>query len=275
MRRKLRLLLWVTNMRVGLKIEYDGTAYGGWQRQKNAPSIQQTIEEVLEKTLSCTCRLTGAGRTDAGVHAYGQVAHFDISTHIPAERFSYILNQQLPADIRIVQSWQAAEDFHARRDAVGKHYRYTIYQAPHASALERNSSMHVPQPLDAAAMQQAAQVLKGEHDFSAFRTVGSNIIGTVRNVYRLEVLQRGRHIYIDIWGNGFLYNMVRIIAGTLIAVGKGKIPVQEIQSILDSKERARAGATAPAKGLAMCEVFYGAEKLEKSLSECGKSLDSI
>ena len=250
-------------MRIGLKIEYDGTAYGGWQRQTNAPSIQQTIEEALERALGCSCRVIGAGRTDAGVHAYGQVAHLDIETKIPADRFSYILNQKLPDDIRIVQSWQAAENFHARRDAIGKHYRYTIYQAPHASALERNSSVHVPQHLDVKKMQQAAQVLIGEHDFSAFRTVGSNIVGTVRTVYRLEVQQQGQHIHIDIWGNGFLYNMVRIIAGTLIEVGKGKIPVQEMQSILDSKERARAGATAPAKGLAMCEVFYRTEEVGK------------
>ena len=250
-------------MRIGLKIEYDGTAYGGWQRQKNAPSIQQTIEEALERALGCSCRVIGAGRTDAGVHAYGQVAHLDIETKIPADRFSYILNQKLPDDIRIVQSWQAAENFHARRDAIGKHYRYTIYQAPHASALERNSSVHVPQQLDVKKMQQAAQVLIGEHDFSAFRTVGSNIVGTVRTVYRLEVQQQGQHIHIDIWGNGFLYSMVRIIAGTLIEVGKGKIPVQEMQSILDSKERARAGATAPAKGLAMCEVFYRTEEVGK------------
>ena len=250
-------------MRIGLKIEYDGTAYGGWQRLKNAPSIQQTIEEALERALGCSCRVIGAGRTDAGVHAYGQVAHLDIETKIPADRFSYILNQKLPDDIRIVQSWQAAENFHARRDAIGKHYRYTIYQAPHASALERNSSVHVPQQLDVKKMQQAAQVLIGEHDFSAFRTVGSNIVGTVRTVYRLEVQQQGQHIHIDIWGNGFLYNMVRIIAGTLIEVGKGKIPVQEMQSILDSKERARAGATAPAKGLAMCEVFYRTEEVGK------------
>lgn len=250
-------------MRIGLKIEYDGTAYGGWQRQKNAPSIQQTIEEALERALGCSCRVIGAGRTDAGVHAYGQVAHLDIETKIPADRFSYILNQKLPDDIRIVQSWQAAENFHARRDAIGKHYCYTIYQAPHASALERNSSVHVPQQLDVKKMQQAAQVLIGEHDFSAFRTVGSNIVGTVRTVYRLEVQQQGQHIHIDIWGNGFLYNMVRIIAGTLIEVGKGKIPVQEMQSILDSKERARAGATAPAKGLAMCEVFYRTEEVGK------------
>ena len=250
-------------MRIGLKIEYDGTAYGGWQRQKNAPSIQQTIEEALERALGCSCRVIGAGRTDAGVHAYGQVAHLDIETKIPADRFSYILNQKLPDDIRIVQSWQAAENFHARRDAIGKHYRYTIYQAPHASALERNSSVHVPQQLDVKKMQQAAQVLIGEHDFSAFRTVGSNIVGTVRTVYRLEVQQQGQHIHIDIWGNGFLYNMVRIIAGTLIEVGKGKIPVQEMQSILDSKERARAGAPAPAKGLAMCEVFYRTEEVGK------------
>lgn len=243
-------------MRIGLVIEYDGTAYGGWQRQKNAPSIQQEVEEALERALGLHCRVTGAGRTDAGVHAYGQTAHFDTPLHIPADRYAYILNGKLPPDIRIVRSWEAEEGFHARRSAKGKHYRYTIYQAPHGSALERNTSMHIPQALDVREMQKAAQALVGEHDFSAFRTEGSNIVGTVRTIYRLEVRQQGNHIYIDVWGNGFLYNMVRIIAGTLVAVGKGKIPAQAMGDILKSKDRTRAGATAPAKGLAMCEVFY-------------------
>ena len=245
-------------MRIGLKIEYDGTAYGGWQRQKNSPSIQQTIEEALERALGCSCRVIGAGRTDAGVHAYGQVAHLDIETKIPADRFSYILNQKLPDDIRIVQSWQAAETFHARRDAIGKHYRYTIYQAPHASALERNSSVHVPQQLDVKKMQQAAQVLIGKHDFSAFRTVGSNIVGTVRTVYRLEVQQQGQHIHIDIWGNGFLYNMVRIIAGTLIDIGRGKLQTDAFARMLRTKERIQGGITAPPQGLILQRVYYGA-----------------
>ncbi len=243
-------------MRVGLKIEYEGTAYGGWQRQKNAPSIQQKIEEALQQAFDVLCRVVGAGRTDAGVHAYGQIAHFDIETSVPAQRFSYILNQKLPADIRIVESWEAKKDFHARKKAIGKHYRYTIFQAPHASAMERNTSLHVPQKLNIDNMRKAAEFLVGEHDFSAFRSVGSNLVGTVRTIYRLEVNQDKNHIYIDVWGNGFLYNMVRIIVGTLISVGKGKLDAQNVREILDSKDRRRAGATAPAKGLAMCEVFY-------------------
>ena len=243
-------------MRIGLKIEYDGTAYAGWQRQKNAPSVQAAIEQALFETLHWQGTIIGAGRTDAGVHALGQVAHFDIETRVPPDRFSYILNQTLPPDIRIVQSWAAAEGFHARRSAHGKHYRYTLYCSPHASALERNVSLHVPQKLDLAAMQRAAQALVGEHDFSAFRTMGSNIVGTVRTIYRLTVRQEGRHIYIDVYGNGFLYNMVRIIAGTLIAVGKGKIPPEAMGNILAAKDRTLAGATAPARGLCMCEVFY-------------------
>lgn len=262
-------------MRIGLKIEYDGTAYAGWQRQKNAPSVQAAIEQALFETLHWQGTIIGAGRTDAGVHALGQVAHFDIETRVPPDRFSYILNQTLPPDIRIVQSWAAAEGFHARRSAHGKHYRYTLYCSPHASALERNVSLHVPQKLDLAAMQRAAQALVGEHDFSAFRTMGSNIVGTVRTIYRLTVQQEGRHIYIDVYGNGFLYNMVRIIAGTLIAVGKGKIPPEAMGNILAAKDRTLAGATAPARGLCMCEVFYlGPGEEEKSPWESEKELDT-
>ena len=262
-------------MRVGLQIEYDGTAYAGWQRQKNAPSVQAAIEQALFETLHWQGTIIGAGRTDAGVHALGQVAHFDIETRVPPDRFSYMLNQTLPPDIRVVKSWAAEEGFHARKSARGKHYRYTIYHAPHASALERNQSLHVPQKLDIAAMRQAAQALVGEHDFSAFRTMGSNIVGTVRTIYRLTVREEGRHIYIDVYGNGFLYNMVRIIAGTLIAVGKGKIPPEAMGNILAAKDRTLAGATAPARGLCMCEVFYsGPGEGEKSPWESEKELDT-
>jgi len=243
-------------MRIAIKISYDGTAYGGWQRQKNAPSIQQCIEEALETVLGTPCHIVGAGRTDAGVHAYGQVAHFETDSRIPPEKFCYVLNQKLPADIRVIESRAAGEDFHARKGAVGKHYRYTVYHAPHASALERNTTMHIPQKLDFEQMQKAASYFEGEHDFSAFRSMGSNIIGTVRRIYKLEVTQNGPHIYMDVWGNGFLYNMVRIIAGTLISVGKGKIAAADIPDIIAAGDRTRAGVTAPAQGLAMCEVFY-------------------
>ncbi len=258
-------------MRIGLKIEYDGTAYAGWQRQKNAPSVQAAIEQALFETLHWQGTIIGAGRTDAGVHALGQVAHFDIETRVPPDRFSYILNQRFRRTSASCSPGRRQRAFSARRSAHGKHYRYTLYCSPHASALERNVSLHVPQKLDLAAMQRAAQALVGEHDFSAFRTMGSNIVGTVRTIYRLTVRQEGRHIYIDVYGNGFLYNMVRIIAGTLIAVGKGKIPPEAMGNILAAKDRTLAGATAPARGLCMCEVCYpGLGEEEKSPWESEK-----
>ena len=243
-------------MRIGLKIEYDGTAYAGWQRQKNAPSVQAAIEQALFETLHWQGTIIGAGRTDAGVHALGQVAHFDIETRVPPDRFSYILNQTLPPDIRIVQSWAAAEGFHARRSAHGKHYRYTLYCSPHASALERNVSLHVPQKLDLAAMQRAAQALVGEHDFSAVRSLGSNVSTTVRTVYACEVTAQGDLIAIRIKASGFLYNMARAMAGTLVYAGLHKLSPGDISDILRSGDRRLAGPTLEAGGLCMTGVWY-------------------
>lgn len=243
-------------MRVRLLIEYDGTAYAGWQRQKNADTVQETIERAIVESIGQEVSIIGAGRTDAGVHAYGQVAHLDIETSVPAHKLSFVLNLVLPEDIRIRDSARVADDFHARKDAKLKHYRYTIYNAPHASAIARNTSTHVRQSLDAELMKSAAAYIKGTHDFSAFQAAGSNIVGTVRTIYSLEVTRIEENIYIDILGNGFLYNMVRIIAGTLINVGKGSTQVLEVPEIMASLDRSRAGATAPAKGLTMMAVYY-------------------
>ncbi|MBQ9942252.1 MAG: tRNA pseudouridine(38-40) synthase TruA [Christensenellaceae bacterium] len=243
-------------MRILLTVEYDGTAYAGWQMQKNAPTVQEEIEKAILQATGQNCRVSGAGRTDAGVHARGQRAQFDIESNIPPDKFSYVLNLVLPPDIRIRESCQVSEDFHVRKAARMKHYRYTIYNSPHASAIERNTTAHVRQDLDAEKMKLAAQYLVGTHDFAAFRAAGSNIVGTVRTVYSLEVTRIGENIYIDVKGNGFLYNMVRIIAGTLIAVGKGQLQPAEVEDILKSLDRTRAGATAPPQGLTMMGVYY-------------------
>lgn len=209
-------------MRILLILEYDGTNYAGWQIQKNAVTVQEAVETAIFEALGQRCRVTGAGRTDAGVHARGQCAQFDIQSHIPPEKFSYVLNLVLPPDIRVRESRAVSEDFHVRKGARMKHYRYTIYNAPHASAIDRFTTAHVRQDLDAEKMKIAAQYLVGTHDFAAFRAAGSDIVGTVRTIYSIDITRIDENIYIDVKGNGFLYNMVRIIAGTLIDVGKGR-----------------------------------------------------
>lgn len=243
-------------MRILLILEYDGTNYAGWQIQKNAVTVQEAVETAIFEALGQRCRVTGAGRTDAGVHARGQCAQFDIQSHIPPEKFSYVLNLVLPPDIRVRESRAVSEDFHVRKGARMKHYRYTIYNAPHASAIDRFTTAHVRQDLDAERMKIAAQYLVGTHDFAAFRAAGSDIVGTVRTIYSIDITRIDENIYIDVKGNGFLYNMVRIIAGTLIDVGKGRTSPSAIPGILESRDRTRAGATAPAQGLCMMGVYY-------------------
>lgn len=243
-------------MRVKLIIEYDGTGYAGWQTQKNALTVQETVEQAVLKATGCQVSLIGAGRTDAGVHAFGQAAHMDIDTTIPPDKLSYVINLLLPEDIRVRSSTEVSPEFHARKDAKRKHYRYAIYNAQHASAIYRNITAHVRQPLDVEQMMAAASYFKGTHDFSAFQAAGSNLVGTVRTIYSISVSRIGDMIYMDVVGNGFLYNMVRIMAGTLIDVGKGRLQPKDIEGILEGQKREEAGATAPAKGLTMMEVYY-------------------
>ena len=243
-------------MRIKLVIEYDGTSYCGWQRQGRGKSVQQTIEDILRSLTGEKTILHGAGRTDAGVHALGQTAHFDTQSRIPADKFSFALNSLLPPDIRIRESSLADEGFHARFGAKRKHYRYVIQNDPHASAVLRNFSMQVPSKLDLDKMKQAAAHLVGEHDYSAFTSAQLRVKSPVRTVYSLEISQRGSLIWIDVWGNGFLYNMVRIIAGTLINAGMGKLKPEDIPAVLESRDRRRAGATAKPQGLFLMEVRY-------------------
>lgn len=243
-------------MRIKLVIEYDGAGYSGWQRQDSEPSVQQAIEDVLRSLTGEKTVLHSAGRTDAGVHALGQVAHFDTQSHIPPDKFSFALNTMLPADIRIKDSTLADERFHARFDAKKKHYRYVIQNFPHASAILRNQSMHVPQKMDLEKMRRAAACLVGTHDFAAFTGSPCTVKTTVRTVYSIEIQQSGDLVQIDVVGNGFLYNMVRIIAGTLIYVGIGKLSPEDVSAILESRDRRRAGITAKPQGLFLVEVRY-------------------
>ena len=243
-------------MRIAFIVEYDGTDYCGWQRQKNAVTVQEKIEDALKKLGKGDICVFGAGRTDSGVHARGQCGHFDMETNIPAEKFAFILNSYLPKDIRIKRSWQADENFHCRFSAKGKRYIYRIVNAPHASALMGRFTLHVPEKLDIPLMQKAAEYIKGTHDFASFCAAGGSAKTTVRTVTRLDVAKTGEIIEITVEGTGFLYNMVRIIAGTLIDVGEYKKTPEQVRDIIEGKVRKFAGATADAKGLTMDEVFY-------------------
>lgn len=243
-------------MRVAFIVEYDGTDYAGWQIQKNDITVQQKIEEALLTLNKGHITVTGAGRTDSGVHAKGQCGHFDIDSDIPAEKFTFILNTRLPKDIRIKKTWEVSEDFHSRFSAKGKRYIYRIFNAPYSSALMGRFTMHVPENLDIEKMRQAAQFLVGTHDFKAFCAQGSSVKTTVRTVSKVEVTKENELIEITVEGTGFLYNMVRIIAGTLIEVGKNKKTPEMVKEIIEGKTRKEAGMTADAQGLTMDEVFY-------------------
>ncbi len=243
-------------MRIKLIIEYDGTNYCGWQRQPNGVTIQETLEKELFKLTGEAIVLHGSGRTDSGVHAFGQVAHFDTDSRIPPEKFCYALNSGLPRDIRVQASEMVSDDFHARFGAKAKHYRYTMRLAPHAGALNRDFELHVHDKLDVTAMREAAKLIIGEHDFASFAASGSAIVDTTRKIYRSELACLDSHVIYDIIGNGFLYNMVRIIVGTLLHIGKNSLPSGHMQSVIAAKSRQAAADTAPAKGLALMEVFY-------------------
>jgi tRNA pseudouridine38-40 synthase len=241
---------------IRLIIEYEGTDYAGWQVQDNANTVQQVLEEAIRSVTEEKSRLTGSGRTDSGVHARGQMANFFTHSKIPIERISYALNASLPADIRIVEAVEADLSFHAQYHAKRKEYRYTLHTGPHGTALDRRTCVHARGPLDMEAMEAAAKALLGTHDFAAFKGAGSSAKTTVRTVYRAEWTQEGDKLYFDIVGNGFLYNMVRIIVGTLIEVGRGKRSPEDMAALLAPADRDAAGPTAPAKGLCLMRVYY-------------------
>lgn len=243
--------------RIRLIIEYDGTNYSGWQRQQNAMSVQQKVEEALRRlTGEKELFIVGASRTDAGVHALGQNAHFDTQCRVPADKFCFALNTMLPEDIRVRASMRVKDDFHARFCALGKEYRYVIHNAPHASAILRHQSAHVCYPLDVKRMNCEAQAALGRHDFAPFAASGSVVKDTVRVIDRVSVEARGEEVEMRVHGNGFLYNMVRILAGTLIGVGTGKLAPGAIARALSSGSRLDLGVTAPAGGLTLMQVDY-------------------
>lgn len=243
-------------MRVRLTISYDGTNYCGWQIQKNGITVEEIINRELTDLLKEDITVIGASRTDSGVHAMANIAVFDTNTKIPAEKISFALNQRLPDDIRIQKSEQVADDFHPRYCNSTKTYEYKILNRRFPDPLNRLYTHFVYMPLDVDKMKKAAEYIVGEHDFASFCSAGSQVKTTVRTVYRLDVDKKDDIITIQISGNGFLYNMVRIIVGTLMKVGLGVYPPEHIKEIIDAKDRYAAGPKAPARGLTLVEIKY-------------------
>jgi len=242
---------------IKLLIEYDGTNYLGWQVQPKGSTIQGILEEKIGLLTGEPVRLFGSGRTDSGVHAFGQVAHFKTRSQMDIRTIQKALNSLLPPDIVIRKVEAVEEDFHARRHSKSKVYEYRILNRNLRSAFHREYAWYIPQKLNFTEMKKASQSLIGEHDFSAFRSVGSPTRTTVRRVIRAE-WKRGREGFIrfEIEANGFLKQMVRAIVGTLVEVGKEKMNAAEFRKILESKDRKKAGPTAPARGLFLKEVKY-------------------
>lgn len=243
--------------RVRLIVAYDGTNYCGWQIQPNGITIEEVLNREIVRLTGEDIHVIGASRTDSGVHALGNVAVFDTESSIPPERMAYALNQRLPGDIVIVRSDEAASDWHPRyQDEIAKTYEYHIYNAPMPNPLKRNYSAFVSFPMDAEKMRKGAEYLVGEHDFVSFCNIRTNVSDTVRTVYSITVVQNGPDIVLRITGNGFLYHMVRIIAGTLIRVGRGFYAPEKVKEILEEKKRTAAGVTAPASGLVLVGIDY-------------------
>ena len=247
-------MLTIHNIR--LVIEYDGKDFNGWQKQNDKLNIQGEIERAIEIITGEQVELIASGRTDAGVHALNQIANFKIEKDINIEKLPYALNSQLKRSVRVKTAEIVDDDFHSRYHAKRKTYRYVINNSPQGSSIYRNLEYNFPLHLDETLMQEAIKYFVGEHDFKAFKATGGSTKSSVRTIYDASVKREGERIYIELTGNGFLYNMVRIIAGTLLDVGLGKIKPEEVKEIIDSKDRSRAGKTLPPNGLFLVNVDY-------------------
>lgn len=242
---------------IKLTIEYDGKDFNGWQKQPDKLNIQGTIEQAIERITGEKVDLNASGRTDAGVHAIGQVANFKTNYELPIEKWPLALNANIKKSIVIKSAEEVEERFHSRLSCKRKTYRYVINNSKYGTAIYRYLETHIPQKLDIEKMQQAVKYFEGEHDFKAFKASGTSSKSSVRTIYKAEVLQMpDERIYIELTGSGFLYNMVRIISGTLVDVGLGKIEPDAIPSIIDSKQREMAGKTLPPNGLYLLNVEY-------------------
>lgn len=241
-----------------MRVAYDGATYHGWQRQKGTDrTIQQKLEEALSRILQDRIRVTGASRTDAGVHALAQVAHFRTRRAVDPKKLTVGVNALLPPEIAVRSLRRVRGRFHARFDAVGKRYSYRIWNSPGKPVWIRDRAWHVRAPLNLAAMRRAARGLLGRRDFRSFSTTDRRRGGTVRRLIAIRIARRGRLVRVDFEGDGFLYNMVRAIVGTLVEVGRGRIAPGAVTGILAARDRRQAGPTAPGRGLFLERVFYG------------------
>ncbi len=241
---------------IKLTIEYDGREFNGWQKQPNKLNIQGNIEKVISDITKEEIEIIGSGRTDAGVHALGQVANFKTNSTIPIEKFAIAINSRLKKSIVIKKAEEVDERFHSRYNCKQKTYRYIINNSETGSAIYRNLEYNIKNHLDVEKMQEASKYFVGEHDFSAFKASGTSSKSSVRTIYSAKVEKEEERIIIELTGNGFLYNMVRIISGTLVEVGLGKIKPEQIPEIIQSKNRQNAGKTLPPYGLYLVEVNY-------------------
>lgn len=236
-------------------IQYNGKNYCGWQKQPDSLGIQGTIENAIYEITKEKIKITGSGRTDAGVHALGQVANFKLESKIPTKNLPNALNAKLPKDISIIDCIEVDEEFHSRYSAKRKRYRYLIYNSSYRNPIYKDMSYHVKYDLDLKKMCEEAKSLIGEHDFKGFMSSGSSVNDTIRTIYDITLQKQDNLIILEVEGNGFLYNMVRIIVGTLVDIGRGRIK-ESLKNIIDSKERGMCGHTAPAHGLFLKKVDY-------------------
>lgn len=243
-------------MKVKLTISYKGTNYCGFQIQPNAPTIEGEVSKALTNLFNEEIHITGASRTDAGVHALGNVATFDVDTRIPADKISYALNQRLPKDIVVVDSSLVSDDFHPRKNVLNKTYEYKILNTHFPNPLLSDTTYHYYYDLDVEMMNKAAKCLIGEHDFTSFCSIKTQTTSNIRTIYDIGVLKEGDIVTIRVTGNGFLYNMVRIIAGTLIEVGNNRRDA-DLTYTLNKLDRTYAGPTAPPEGLCLMNILYG------------------
>ena len=241
---------------IKLTIEYDGKDFNGWQKQPTKLNIQGTIEQAIKQITGEDVELNASGRTDAGVHALGQVANFKTNSQIPIEKFAIAINSKLKRSIVIKKAEEVDERFHSRLSCKKKTYRYIINNSPEGTAIYRNLETHIPQKLDLIQMKKAIKYFEGEHDFKAFKASGTSSKSSVSTIYKADIYQENEKIFIEITGNGFLYNMVRIIVGTLVEVGLGKIKPEKIIDIIQQGKRENAGKTFPPNGLYLLKVMY-------------------
>lgn len=255
--------------RIKLTVAYDGTDYCGWQIQKNGITVEEVVNRALSRLTGEEITVVGASRTDAGVHARGNVAVFDTDTRIPAERIAYAVNALLPEDVVVVRSEEVPAGWHPRKCVSVKTYEYRILNKEFPDPVRRRDTYFVSFSLDIERMRRAAEYLKGEHDFKSFCSAQTAVETTVRTIYDLDIKKEGEIITIRVRGNGFLYNMVRIIAGTLAGVGRGYFEPEDMERMLEAKDRTQAGVTAPPQGLILVGIEY--EKPDNSGSGSGCS----